>query len=126
MSFTHEHPVLWVEIPVRDMDAARAFYEFVFGWTMTLHDEPPNPRLDFPATDPARGVAGHLYPGEPAAGGPTIHLALPDGVEAACDRVRAAGGTVLPMPVIDIPAGRFAYATDPDGTSLGLFQPAAP
>jgi predicted enzyme related to lactoylglutathione lyase len=37
----------------------------------------------------------------------------------ACGR---GGGKVL-SPVITIPPGRFAYATDPDGNSIGLFEP---
>ena len=35
-----------------------------------------------------------------------------------------AGGTVLPMPPVTIPPGRFVYATDLDGNSFGLFEPA--
>ncbi len=35
-------------------------------------------------------------------------------------RVFDSGGEVV-SPVIDIPAGRFAYCLDPDGNSFGLF-----
>jgi hypothetical protein len=38
-------------------------------------------------------------------------------------RVKASGGEVL-SPTIDIPAGSFFYATDPDGNSIGLFTAA--
>lgn len=70
-------------------------------------------------------VGGHLYPGTPAKdNGPTVHLAVPDTVEQAAARCAKAGGAVL-GPVIDIPPGRFQYATDPDGNSLGLFEPKA-
>jgi predicted enzyme related to lactoylglutathione lyase len=126
MSFTPTHPVVWVEIPVSDMEAARRFYEAVFGWALRPNSDGPNPMLDIPSADPAGGVAGHLYPGKPAGEGrgPTIHLAVDGDVEAAADRVRAAGGTVLPMPPETIPPGRFIYAIDPDGNSLGLFEPA--
>ena len=44
-----------------------------------------------------------------------------DPLEAVMDRVPAAGGEVV-SPVIDIPAGRFFYATDPDGNSVGFFN----
>ncbi|MEM7642858.1 MAG: VOC family protein [Pseudomonadota bacterium] len=121
MSFTPENPVIWTEIPVADLPKAIRFYEAVFQWTTTMHEDGPNPFAMFPD----KGVSGHLYPGKPAKdGGPTVHLQVPDTVEAASDRVRAAGGTVLPIPPITIPAGRFVYATDPDGNSIGLFEPA--
>ena len=37
------------------------------------------------------------------------------------ERVKQAGGTVV-SPIIQIPPGRFFYATDPDGNSIGLFE----
>ena len=115
--------VVWTEIPVTDMDRAVAFYGAVFGWQMTIDETGPNPMAMF--ADSTAGVGGHIYPGTPAkASGPTIHLAVPDGVEAAMERCRSAGGEVH-GPVIPIPFGRFVYATDPDGNSIGLFEPAA-
>ncbi len=81
----------------------------------------PNPMAIFPAASQG-AVAGHLYPGKPAASGTgnTIHLASPDPLEDAIARVRDNGGTVV-TDVITIPAGRFAYCLDPDGNSIGLF-----
>ncbi len=115
--------VVWTEIPVTDMDRAVAFYDAVFGWRMKVDTTGPNPMATF--ADSTAGVGGHLYPGVPAKGaGPTVHLAVPDGVEAAMERCRAAGGEIH-GPVIPIPFGRFVYATDPDGNSIGLFEPAA-
>lgn len=113
--------VVWTEIPVTDLDAARTFYETVFGWTMTRQDDGPNPVVIF---GDGMGIHGHLYPGTPAADGqgPTLHLALPDTVQDGAARVTASGGTVM-GPVITIPPGRFQYAQDPDGNSLGLFEP---
>ena len=87
-----------------------------------LRDEDggPNPMANFPAVK--GGVAGHLYPGKPAAPGtgPTIHLAV-EAVGPAMERVAANGGQVV-SPVIDIPAGKFAYCLDPDGNSFGVFS----
>ena len=125
MSHVPEMPIIWTEIPVRDLTAAIAFYEKVFGWRMERRTMGPNETALIPAADPEAAGAGHLYPGEPAgSGGPTIHLALPGPLEAAVARCREAGGTVLDMPPVALPEGRFAYAADPDGNSLGLFEPA--
>lgn len=124
MPFKPENPVVWTEIPVRDLTAAHSFYETVLGIEMNRCTMDGFEMVDFKSATQA-GVAGHLYVGEPAVNGtgPTVHLAIPDRVEAALDRVRAAGGKVI-SPVITIPPGRFAKIEDPDGNSIGLFEPA--
>lgn len=118
------HAVLWVEIPVTDLPKAMQFYASLTGQALLLDETGPNPRADFDVADMATGVSGHLYPGKPAATGqgPTVHLNIPDTVEAASARCTAAGGRII-SPVIEIPPGRFCYAQDPDGNSLGLFEP---
>jgi predicted enzyme related to lactoylglutathione lyase len=112
---------VWFEIPVTDLVRAKAFYGAVLATELKDEDAGPNPMAMFPAAS-AGGVAGHLYPGKPAASGSgiTVHLAAPQPLEAALDRVRAQGGSVV-SGVITIPAGRFAYCLDPDGNSFGLF-----
>lgn len=123
MTTSPARPVIWTEIPVRDLGAGIRFYEAVFGWRMDRQVMGPNEVALIPAADPA--AAGHLYAGAPGGpGGPTIHLAVPGPLEEAAARCREAGGTVLDMPPVTLPEGRFAYALDPDGTSLGLFEPA--
>ena len=115
--------VVWSEIPVTDMEKSMAFYSAVFGFKMVLDTSGPNPMANFGADMDA--VSGHLYPGTPAPdGGNTIHLALPDSLEAAMTRCTDAGGQVV-SPIIAIPPGRFAYAKDLDGNSIGLFEAAA-
>ena len=119
MAHRPQHAVVWTEIPVTDLDAAMRFYSSVFGWEMTKREDGPNPMADFPTAD-EDGVSGHLYPGTPATGS-TVHLATPGTVEEARSAVEAAGGTVI-SEVIEIPPGRFCYALDPDGNSIGLFE----
>ncbi len=122
MSFTPENFAVWAEIPVTDMDRAIAFYGKVFDTELNKDETGPNPVAMFPTSNPT-GVAGHLYPGKPAPDGtgPTIHLACPDTLEDALERVTKAGGRVVSDP-ISIPAGRFAYCLDPDGNSIGVFS----
>jgi predicted enzyme related to lactoylglutathione lyase len=125
MSHQLEKAVVWSEIPVTDMQKAMAFYNAVFGYELTLDTSGPNPMAIFPAKE-AKGSCGHLYPGKPARDGegPTLHLGVPGKLEDAMARLRSAGGTLLPVPPISIPSGRFVYAKDPDGNSIGLFEPA--
>ena len=118
---TDKPTAVWTEIPVRDLDKAAAFYEDVFGWSTLKNEQGPNPIVNF--TSEMAGVHGHLYPGKPAASGtgPTIHLAVPDTLAAASDRLKVAGGKVVMGP-IEIPVGSFLYGEDPDGNSIGLFE----
>ncbi|MEM9047394.1 MAG: VOC family protein [Pseudomonadota bacterium] len=121
MTHTPTNFTVWTEIPVRDLDRAARFYGAVFGTELTRQVMGPNETAIFPTQAPG-GIAGHLYEGKPAGDGtgPTIHLALPDSLEAGLARLREAGGQVLSEPIA-IPFGRFAYCTDPDGNSIGLF-----
>ena len=123
MSFTPDHFTVWAEIPVTDMDRAIAFYRDVFQLDLKKDESGPNPMAMFPTKDPASGVAGHLYPGKPAAdgAGPTVHFASPDTLEDTLARVKDAGGEVV-SDAIAIPAGRFAYCRDLDGNSIGVFS----
>jgi uncharacterized protein len=117
------HAAVWFEIPVTDMERAKKFYSAVLGTEFTDSDNGPNPMSVFGYSAGEQAVSGHLYAGKPAGegSGPTIHLAVADDVATALERLEKAGGKVV-SPVIEIPAGRFAYCLDPDGNSIGLFS----
>ncbi|MEM6711807.1 MAG: VOC family protein [Pseudomonadota bacterium] len=118
-----QHQLVWAEIPVADLEAARLFYGSVLQTELTVNTDGPNPMVDLPVADSANGISAHLYPGKPAPNGigPTVHLAAPDTLEATADRVVEAGGKVL-SPPIEIPVGAFIYTEDPDGNSVGWFR----
>ena len=111
---------IWFEIPVTDIARAQAFYGAVLQNELRLDETGPNPIAVFAAED--KMASGHVYPGKSAAPGtgPTIHLAVAEPIEEAMERVESNGGKVV-SPVIQIPAGHFAYCLDPDGNSFGLF-----
>lgn len=115
---------VWFEIPVSDMEQAKAFYGAVIQGELIDQNDGPNPMAMFPVNDMATGVSGHLYPGKPATNGAgnTVHLAAPDKLEDTLKRVSEAGGEVV-SPVITIPPGRFAYCHDLDGNSFSMFEP---
>lgn len=117
-----ENVACWFEIPVTDLARSKTFYETLLKSKMTEMEMGPNKTVMF-TSDEDPGVSGHLYEGKPAPTntGNTIHLVVPDAkLETALERVEPAGGKVV-SPIISIPAGRFAYCTDPDGNSIGLF-----
>ena len=114
---------VWTEIPVTDMTRACDFYAKVFDYEMKVDDSGPDPMAVFNGAMDTAG--GHLYPGTPAGGaGNTVHLALACDLETGIARCAEAGGEVL-SPPISIPSGRFVYARDSEGNSIGLFEPAA-
>jgi uncharacterized protein len=119
-SFIPPKASIWFEIPVTDMSRSQAFYGAVLQNEVQIDETGPNPIAMFVAQD--KMASGHFYPGKPAAPGtgPTIHLAVAEPIEEAMERVTENGGKVV-SPVIQIPAGRFAYCLDPDGNSFGLF-----
>ena len=121
MTDSPANTLVWGEVPVRDIDRAMAFYSAVFQFDLTRDDSGPNPMAMFPNNPGC--AAGHLYPGKPAAPGtgPTLHLGVPDTLEQAAKRCEEAGGTIKSDP-IPLPMGRFQYALDPDGNSIGLFE----
>lgn len=123
MSFTPDNFVVWAEIPSTDLPRAVEFYNAVIDAALTIDETGPNPMAMFKPTDMKTGVAGHIYPGKPArdGSGPTVHLVTPDTLEATMERVTKAGGKVLSDP-ISIPFGRFFYALDLDGNSIGFFE----
>lgn len=119
MSYTPANPVVWSEIPVRDLEKGSAFYAAVTGMDMVRDENGPQPIVFFSAD---RGVSGHLYEGKPANGvGPTVHLAAQGTIEQMKARVAKAGGAFVAGP-IPVPDGQFIYCTDPDGNSIGLFE----
>jgi len=123
MTFQPDNFTVWAEIPATDLDRAIGFYNAVLQIEMEKEQMGPDVTAIFRTKDPTKGVAGHIYTGRPAGNGtgPTVHLAAPGKLEKTLERVKTAGGTVISEPV-RIPAGRFAYALDLDGNSIGLFE----
>ena len=113
--------VAWTEIPVSNIDKAVTFYNAALGWQMTTDTTGPMPMAVFKGGEET--VGGHLFEGVPAqdGGGPRVHIAVETKLEDAAKRWENAGGKVICDPVT-IPVGRFVYATDPDGNTLGLFE----
>mgnify|MGYP000408280781 CR=1 FL=1 len=126
MSDTHFKPqnaLVWAEIPVSNLDSAITFYNAVFKYGLEKTEMGPDVIAMIPTAD-GQGVAGSIYAGKPAkdGSGATVHLNIPDNLEDAVERFKAAGGEILAGDPVVIPAGRFAYGIDPDGNSIGLFQ----
>ena len=107
----------WWEIPVPDLDEAQRFYGTVFGWTFS-----PMGDDYFAAHGPDGNMLGGIFraSGEDLGNGVRITFSTDD-LEAALERVTAAGGTVLtPRAEIGGDMGWWSAFTDPAGRYLGF------
>jgi predicted enzyme related to lactoylglutathione lyase len=105
----------FLELPVADVDAARAFYDAAFGWEMTGF----GPTYACTLTgDVDLGLQAD--PAERSAA-PLIVVNVPD-LDAASAAVIAAGGTIT-KPIFSFPGGRRFHFRDPDGNELAAHRP---
>ena len=112
----------WVDLMTSDTQTSRAFYTELFGWEA----EEPNPEFGgyFNFTRDGVRIAGCMA-SQADSGMPdvwSIYLATEDAAKTL-ELATSHGGQVLvdAMPVGDL--GVMAYATDPGGASVGLWQP---
>jgi len=108
---------IWYELMTPDIAGARAFYEPVVGWT--IGEESASPGSDYRMIAAVDGMVGGMLAIDKAmadAGTRPVWVGYigVDDVDATAAAIGAAGGTVHMGPV-DIPAGRLAMATDPQG-----------
>lgn len=114
------NPVTWFEVHSPNPDKAKAFYGGAFGWTFN-DDMPGYSTVSLGADAPIGGGLAHIS--EPAYPAMTIFNVQVEDVQAACDRAIEHGGSVaLPPQTMDNGLA-FAYVTDPDGSTVGLWTP---
>ena len=110
----------WIDIGVPDAAAAKEFYTALFGWEYTGGEPEFGGYLNATLEGrPAAGTGPQQDPHAPPRC--TTYFATGDAA-AACDRIRAAGGTVLVEPMQVGPTGTFVIALDPQGNPFGLWQ----
>ncbi len=116
-------PIDWFEIPVRDLDRAQAFYETLLA--VPLRREAMGEQTLAVFGDSGAGVGGCLLAGPavpaPSAAGTLVYLRATPTLDAALDRLGAAGGKVL-TPKVQLPGdmGCFAHVADSEGNRVGL------
>ncbi len=115
----------WVDLQTTDVDAAKAFYAGIFGWT--FNDQPMAEGGAYSIAEiDGEGVAAI------APQGPTLienkvppmwntYIAVDD-VDSAAAKVAGAGGQLLMEPFDVMAAGRMASVADPTGAAVGLWQ----
>lgn len=107
-------PIAYVELPVKDVAAAKEFYGPLFGWT--FEDFGP----DYASFGDA-GVSGGFNGGEEHKPAAPLLVLQTDDLEAMVKKVAAAGG-VITLPIFSFPGGRRFHFKDPAGNELSVMQ----
>ncbi|PWH05069.1 VOC family protein [Brachybacterium endophyticum] len=117
----------WLDVSVKDLDAAKAFYSGLFGWEFENLGDDFNGyhliRNDGALVGGLMDVSGMTCPeGDPLPAAWGVYL-LVDDAEARVRRVTDNGGTVI-VPLDGISdTGRMAIVLDPTGADVGLWEP---
>ena len=116
----------WVDLMAKEMDAAKAWYADLFGWTYEEQDTGGGPRYGQFYKD-GKVVAGLGQMGEEmkGAGMPSMwnsYVSVED-VGAVATRAAELGGSVM-MPAMDVmDVGKMAILQSPEGAALAVWQP---
>jgi predicted enzyme related to lactoylglutathione lyase len=113
----------WFEIPVKDFNRAKAFYETLLGASI---QETPHPSFKYgmlPADMQNGGVGGGIVEGEgfePSTTGTLVYLNGGEDLSIPLSKVEAAGGKIL-MPKTSLgPNGFMAHIADTEGNKIAL------
>jgi len=118
--------VNWFEIPVRDIDRAKAFYEAVFGVELTLNQMGPVEMAFFPMEQGLPGANGSLVKAEfyiPSHFGTLVYFTVKD-IEATLEQIGAKGGRTLMGKAGIGEYGFIAHFEDCEGNRVALHSPA--
>jgi predicted enzyme related to lactoylglutathione lyase len=119
---TQINAVTWFEIPVKDIERAKKFYEKVLGLELTIEEMEPFTMAWFPMTQGAPGAPGALIKGEsyePSHAGTVVYFTVDD-IDETLRRINANGGkTLLPKKSIG-EYGFIAHFEDTEGNRLAL------
>jgi uncharacterized protein len=112
------NPVIHFEIGCRDTAKASQFYSSLFGWGA----QPMGPALTI-QTGSQEGIQGHYTALGHEPQHYTIFYVQVESIEDSLAKAEALGGKTI-VPKVDLPSGSFAWFSDPDGNTIGLWRPA--
>jgi len=113
----------WNELATRDMSAAKAFYTSVFPWTAHANPMPDGSEyVEWQIDGKSIGGGMQMGPQMPAQVPPhwLVYFAVAS-TDNTLQRAQELGAKVM-MPAMDIPQGRFAVLTDPQGAAFAVIQ----
>ncbi|MCA1831721.1 MAG: VOC family protein [Actinomycetota bacterium] len=117
-----QRPVIWFEIPVRDLDRAANFYGEMFGWRFGRIDSDENNYYMIEAGDSINGGL-RRHDDVMTGDGPLVYIAV-EGLLESMERAKELGGSIDMEPtLISEQAGAYAILRDPDGNRVGIWVP---
>ena len=118
-----KNAINWFEIPVKDFDKAKKFYETILGAEMQLMEAMGMKSAFFPAEMETGGIGGCIIQGEgyePSPTGSLVYLNGGDDLGVPLSKIEDAGGKILLPKTAIGPNGFMAHFTDTDGNKVGL------
>ena len=115
----------WNELMTRDLEAAKAFYAKVCGWSYeAMEVDGMSYTIAMAGGEPAGGLfqmEGEEFEGEDDHWGAFVAV---DDADAAAKAAKDAGGQILREPFDVTGVGRIALLADKSGAVLGVIKPA--
>lgn len=116
------NPINWFEIPVNDLDRAKAFYAYVFGYELSVNDLGELKMAWFPMYQDAPGASGSLVKSNeytPSHTGAVVYFAVED-IEETLKKVEEKGGKILYPKKSIGEYGFVAHFEDCEGNRIAL------
>ena len=116
------NPVNWFEIPAKDINESKAFYESVFGYEMQITEMGPLTMAWFPMEQGAGGATGTLVQAEsynPSYDGTMVYFSV-ESIEDTLANVKEKGGKVITEKMDIGEYGFVAHFEDNAGNRVGL------
>jgi hypothetical protein len=126
----HSNAVTWFEIPVKNMQRAKEFYETILDINLIdAKGEKENeemvlfPRLSEGAMGRSDMVSGNLIKSDrlhPAGDGLMIYLNANPSIDKVIERIEEGGGKII-LPKTKNPAGFVSIFMDTEGNKIGIY-----
>jgi predicted enzyme related to lactoylglutathione lyase len=110
----NENRIDYVEIPMTDLDGARAFFEALFGWE--FQEWGP----DYYSFNDGRLDGGLRRSEQPAPASGVLLVFYSKDLERDYDRVKELGATIS-QEIFDFPGGKRFHFVEPAGTEFAMW-----
>jgi uncharacterized protein len=118
-----KNAINWFEIPVKNFEKAKKFYETIFGADMQVMEAMGMKSAFFPAELETGGIGGCIIQGEgyePSPKGSLVYLNGGDDLGVPLSKVEAASGKILLSKTGIGLNGFMAHFTDTEGNKIGF------
>ncbi len=108
------NPVVWFEVMGQDADKLRSFYGDLLGWRFDTNND-----MNYGMVEAGEaGIAGGIGQIPQGRGWVTFYTKVPnlEGTVALAKKL----GSVVRLPITELPDTRIAVVTDPEGNAVGI------